>query len=169
VAQYRDSEPVLATLDPIAVVERAYSRYEGIIEDLREIVATATQGSTQVGAIKAEMVAIEAQMGLLQAVGVLPRSLGELRIEVDLRTMMREAIKVFEDYGMPIEARDAFADALKLRQRERGRRASGRRASRAGGGVGDHLKSRTCTTRRDDRARFNLDRHPTYKLADLAG
>ena len=93
-----------ATEDKDAVV-RAYEyrvRFEAIEQTLAEIaVEHADNDSARVGALNALLRATNQRIGLDQAMGRLPRELGKLRIDLDVRHVSAVLVKVLKDYDFP--------------------------------------------------------------------
>lgn len=52
------------------------------------------------------------QTELMQASGLLPRALGQLRIEADVRLTAARIVEVFEHYHVPEDAQRAVVAAL---------------------------------------------------------
>ena len=114
-AEYRNSPARLQSLDPIRVAEEAYSEYEGAIAELREVASTTSHDSARIGAIKARLAAKEAQIALLQSVGVLPHDLRRVGVEADMRIIIGEIIRVFRERGVPVEVQQEIAALLQER------------------------------------------------------
>jgi hypothetical protein len=51
-------------------------------------------------------------MEMLAALGVFPRDLGQLRIEIDVRQIADRLVRVFEENDMPPEITSAILDAI---------------------------------------------------------
>jgi hypothetical protein len=104
---WREAEkPSLEQLDPVDVVIEMFARSEAQIEQLAEIADDRKAGSAvRVGAINAMRAAQQAQIELLQETGYMPRNLGRVQRELDLRYLMTKIVAVFEKYGLPDEAR----------------------------------------------------------------
>ena len=47
------------------------------------------------------------------AIGVLPRDLGVLRLDIDVQAMAREMVAVLDRFAVPIEVRRALLDAIR--------------------------------------------------------
>ena len=80
-----------------------YRRYEAAISELEEISETAKNESARVGAVKARVEVIRTECDLLQDVGILPRNLGLLRNERDLRSIVAEIVMLFDKYSLPMK------------------------------------------------------------------
>jgi hypothetical protein len=104
-AAFRDTRPRLHERDPIEVVERALDEYDDIIDELRAVARQTRQDNARVGALKARLQATESRLSLLQAVGVLPRDLGQLRVEHDVRFIAQAILDVFDRHDVSAEAR----------------------------------------------------------------
>ena len=102
---YRASHPRLRQRDPLELLDELLDGYQGAQEELAEISATSKHDATRVGAIRTRLDALAAQTNLLMLVGVLPRDLGQLRHDLDVRELARKTIAVFDRHGVPIEAK----------------------------------------------------------------
>ena len=49
-------------------------------------------------------------------VGVLPRDLGQLRLDLDVQELSRKILAVFQAYNVPIEAKRALLETLSTRK-----------------------------------------------------
>jgi hypothetical protein len=123
--QYRESNPSLREHDPVEIVDNILDGYQGTIEELALISANSRNDSVRVGAINAKMAAMTKTVELLQAVGVLPHDLGELRVVMDGKMVAESLVEVLNDFrnrrAIPGEAIDelevAIIEALEGRQR----------------------------------------------------
>ena len=102
---YRESHPRLRKRNPIEIVDDMLDIYQGAQEELAEISATTTHAATRVGAIRTRLDAQEAQINLLMLVGVLPRDLGQLRLDLDVHELARKTLAVFDAFDVPVEAK----------------------------------------------------------------
>jgi hypothetical protein len=98
--------------DPVEVVDQMLERYEAFQERLIDIADTATNDSARVGAIKAAMDAMKAQAELMQAIGVLPRDLGRMAVEIDVVQTAMAAIEVLARNGVPVEVQRELVEAV---------------------------------------------------------
>jgi hypothetical protein len=115
-ADYRASHPRLRERDPVEILDDMLDRYEAAQEELALVSATTTHDATRVGAIRTRLDALAAQTNLLMAVGVLPRDLGVLRHDIEVRAIAGEMVAVLTKFEVPIEARRALLDALRTRK-----------------------------------------------------
>ena len=112
-ANYRASHPRLRERDPIEILDDMLDRSEAAQEELALVSATTKQDATRVGAIRTRLNALDAQTNLLILVGVLPRDLGQLRLDLDVQELARKILAVFDEFDVPIEARRALLVVLK--------------------------------------------------------
>jgi hypothetical protein len=112
-ADYRASHPRLRERDPLELLDEMLDLYQGAQEELAEVAATSTHAATRVGAIRTRLDALQAQANLLTLVGVLPRDVGQFRLDLDVRELADKTLAVFNEYGVPIEAKRALLLALK--------------------------------------------------------
>ena len=110
---YRESHPLMRSRDPLELLDELLDRYQGAQEELAEISATTKHDATRVGAIRTRLDALEAQANLLMLVGVLPRDLGRFRFDLDVQELCRKTLAVFDEHGVPIEAKRALVLALR--------------------------------------------------------
>jgi hypothetical protein len=86
-------------------VQRAYEyrlRFEAIEQRLAEIaVENADNDNARVGALRSLLTATNNRIALDQAMGRLPRQLGKLRIDLDVRHVSAVLVKVLKDYDFP--------------------------------------------------------------------
>lgn len=86
-------------------VMRAYeyrARFEAIEQRLAEIaVENADNDNARVGALRTLLTATNQRIALDQAMGKLPRQLGKLRIDLDVRHVSAVLVKVLKDYDFP--------------------------------------------------------------------
>lgn len=81
----RTGGPKLKASDPLAIAYEGAERYEHMQEELARISRTSKNENARVGAIRAQMEALEKQIRLYQVLGVLPHDIGALITEVDVR------------------------------------------------------------------------------------
>ena len=104
-ADYRASHPRLRERDPVEILDDMLDAYAAAQEDLAMVAATTKHDATKAGAIRTRIDALAAQTHLLMQVGVLPRDLGVLRADIDVRAMAREMVAVLNEFEVPVEAR----------------------------------------------------------------
>lgn len=99
--------------DPIDIVWESVGRYEGWIEQLALVAhGPETPESVRVSAISAQMSAQQKLTELLQATGILPKQLGKLRIEADVRYVAQAILQVFQEEDVPVHVRQRVAQAI---------------------------------------------------------
>jgi hypothetical protein len=112
-AAWREAEQAaISGRQPLEVVYELLDRYEAIQGQLAVIAETAPSASTRVSALRAQMDAMTRQTDLMQASGLLPRRLGQLRVEHDVRVTAARIVEIFEQYGVPEEAKKAVVAAI---------------------------------------------------------
>jgi hypothetical protein len=105
------------TEDPIAVVFEQITRYDVMIEELADLSKNSDNDSARVGAIRARAQVMREQIELLQAVGLVPKQLGSLKIELENRYVVQQ-LMVFVDKYVPGEKiEEAEGELLKLFRR----------------------------------------------------
>ena len=110
---YRASESRLHEIDPIETVEGALDQYDAAIEELALLAERTAHDAVRLGAIKTRLDVLRGKLDLMAAVGVLPRDLGQLHVEIDVRNVVRAIVNVFDEHGVPREAQEAVARVLR--------------------------------------------------------
>jgi hypothetical protein len=101
--------------DPVRVVD---DLLRGFLTDLWEFTEAADAAwqrgnvAVVVGAVRSRMDARSKAVELLQATGRLPKDLGRLRVEIDLRFVIDQIIEVFDEYDVSQNAREALVSRL---------------------------------------------------------
>lgn len=81
-----EAKPFIEGLDPLDYVTEMVARYDQQYETLAEMAYDEkTPASARVGAVNAQRAVMESQATLLQETGMLPRNLGKLQVELDVR------------------------------------------------------------------------------------
>jgi hypothetical protein len=113
-AEWRDSEePTLVQRDPVQWLEETLDRYDSIIGELASTAENADNTAARVGALKAQMDAMSRQTELLVASGLLPRNLGVIRYETDMREAARTILAVLRAHGVGEDALRDIQQALR--------------------------------------------------------
>lgn len=113
IARFREHhKPVHEGADPIDIVYTMLDRYSAWISQLAVIADEADADSARVGAVNAQMSAQNKSAELMQATGLLPKNLGTLRLELDVRLLTQKLIKVLNDHEAPIELKEAIVEVL---------------------------------------------------------
>jgi hypothetical protein len=105
----------IETRDPIELVD---DLLRGFMTDLWEFTEVADAGwktrnlNVVVGAVRSRMDARVKAIELLQATGRLPKDLGKLRVEHDVRFLIEQVIEVFDEFKVPREAQEALIARL---------------------------------------------------------
>lgn len=110
-AEYRESHPTARHRSPMELLDEILGGYEAAREDLAEVAATTAHDATRVGAIRTSVAILEAQAGLLTALGVMPR-VRQLALEIDVRALAHRIMGVLNEHDAPGELRDALLRAL---------------------------------------------------------
>jgi hypothetical protein len=113
-AEWRDSEePALVQRDPVQWLEETLNRYDSIIGELASTAESADNTAARVGALKAQMDAMSRQTELLVASGLLPRNLGVVRYETDMRRAAQAILTVLHEHGVGPDALRDIQQALR--------------------------------------------------------
>lgn len=121
---WRDErKPFIEGLDPIDYVVEMAGRLDTLYETLALIASDEkAQHSARVGAVNGQRQTLQAQIELLQETGLLPRNLGRLAVEVDIRHVAVE-LRMFLQRRL---SEDEFDDAAEELQSILRRDATGR-------------------------------------------
>ena len=120
---YRKSHPRMRSRDPLELLDEMLDLYQGAQEELAEIAATTTHAATRVGAIRTRLDALQAQANLMTLVGVLPRDVGQFRLDLDIHELADKTLAVFNEYGVPVEVKRALLQVLRPNGHARSRQA----------------------------------------------
>jgi hypothetical protein len=116
-AQWRDQEKLeIQQLDPLDIVFDMLARLDAQIEQLGHLglEARATRNyNAAVGAVRAQGAAQEQMMNLMLETGVMPRHLGKIQVELEIRYVVTKILSIFDEYGMPPEARVKLLDVFR--------------------------------------------------------
>lgn len=118
--EWRETEkPTMAGRHPIEIVWESVDRYQAWIGQLAEIAADPkVQDSVRVGSINAQVSTQDKLIDLLQKSGILPRDLGELRIQADVMFLSKRLVEVFERHNV---SHSVTEDVLKVLGAAQGR------------------------------------------------
>jgi hypothetical protein len=116
-AEHRESRPRLDNLDPLEVVVDVLDSYEALAAELAELAERTRHDGVRLGAIRARLDANKARIDLLQAAGVLPAELPQLRVLRDVSMVSEVVIEVFDRHGVALEAQREIRDLLDGRGR----------------------------------------------------
>ena len=98
--------------DALAVVHEFIERYRQIEVSLAELAKRADNSAAAVGALRGRTEAVDRQVQLMQAAGLLPKELGQLRLQADVRSVAARVVTVFRDHQVPAETARAVIAAL---------------------------------------------------------
>jgi hypothetical protein len=95
--------------DPVAWVEELIWQFEHKAAQLEAVAEAAPNPSARIGALRSSADMLAKAATIAQESGMLPRNLGVLRTERDVKLIIRIIGDVFEDYDVPIEAQQKIA------------------------------------------------------------
>jgi hypothetical protein len=104
----------LEEVDPREALLEAVAQLDAAIEDCSLLAETTANDAVRLGSIKTRLAAMREKHDLLRLAGLLPYSPQAARTESEIWQMADEAVRVFEKYAVPDEARDEFLVALAL-------------------------------------------------------
>lgn len=99
----------IQNIDPLDVAIEQLVRLDSDIEQLAEIGANKKEmAAARVGAIRAKGIAMQQQTELLQALDLLPRNLGKLQVELEIRYVIQALMVWAEEFvtGLVAEVRE---------------------------------------------------------------
>jgi hypothetical protein len=89
------------------------ARFEAVEAKFAEIAASSINDSARVGALRSLVTTTVQRLALDQAVGRLPRNLGKLRVELDVRHVSQVVVATMKKHGVPEEAMREIQLALR--------------------------------------------------------
>jgi hypothetical protein len=113
VEQWRVSQPALDQLDPLELIQEALERRETLIEEFALLAEGSNHEAVRLGALKARHAALIDYTGLLIACGLLPPSLGQAAVEIDVHRLTQHILDVFDRYGVDEAARRDLVELLR--------------------------------------------------------
>lgn len=112
-AAVRDSQKdEISGADPMDTVFDLIRSYEEWMAQLAKIAEDSANDSARIGAIRSQVDIAVKKTELLQATGLLPKQLGKLRVEMDIRYMTTQILALFDKYDVPVEAQKELATVL---------------------------------------------------------
>jgi hypothetical protein len=110
---YWATQPSLGEIDPVEAVNEAIAQHDALVEDLARLAETSTQDAVRLGVLKAKREAMRERLILMQAVGLLPRDLGLLKHEVDVRRIIQVFMAALDRHDLPEVVEDDLLEALR--------------------------------------------------------
>jgi hypothetical protein len=98
-----NSDREVTGADPVAWLFDTLDRYESVISSLALTAEEADNDAARVGALKAQLAAMDSQAALLTAAGFLPRDLGSIRYLNDVRQLVVEIVEIMRERNVPLE------------------------------------------------------------------
>lgn len=101
--------------DPVELVDNLLRGFQADLWEFTEAADTAWEQqnvSGVVAAVRSRMDARAKIMELLQATNKLPKNLGTLRVERDVRFMIEVVVGVFDEFEVPAEAKRVLLERL---------------------------------------------------------
>ena len=111
-SEWKKTARPLRKNDPLDIADEMLDGYQADIEELVLIGLATDHDSVRVSAINTRMQARQRITELLQALGVLPNDLGELRIEIDARLVAERVVAVLKSHDVPQKVQDELIAAL---------------------------------------------------------
>lgn len=111
--EYRKENPTIRQQRAVQIVDDLLEGYAADIEELALVSATTPSDSVRVASINARMTARNKTADLLQEMGVLPKDLGEIRLQLDAEVTAKRVINILKQHKVPGEVRDALLSAMR--------------------------------------------------------
>jgi hypothetical protein len=89
------------------------TRFEAVEARFAEIASSSINDAARVGALRSLVTTTVQRLALDQAVGRLPRNLGKLRVELDVRHVSQVVVATMKKHGVPEEAMREIQLALR--------------------------------------------------------
>jgi hypothetical protein len=116
VADWRDAnKDELKQIDPLGTVLEILEQYEAAQEELSEAADKARekeQYRTVVAAVGKRADIMRAAVELRQAMGLLPKNLGKLRVEFDINFIAAQFVRIMEENDVPVNVREELVAVL---------------------------------------------------------
>jgi hypothetical protein len=115
VREWKENQAPPVERDPMAVVDDLLRGYQADLWEFTEAADAAWQEgqfNNVIGAVRSRMEARTRVVELLQATGRLPRDLGRLRVEIDMRFVIDQIMETFAEFEVPEAAREALVTRL---------------------------------------------------------
>lgn len=110
-----ERKPALEGQDPLDVIVELIEGYRAQEEHLAELSDETDVVNEKIAAIREQRAHKEARTELLQAIGYLPKNLGTLAIEVDVRFLAQTVVEILDRHDVPVDARKELVEALRHR------------------------------------------------------
>lgn len=99
VSEWKKRAVAAAKQGPEEIIEEHVLRLDSLIDELAAHSAR-EKGTGRTAAIRARLEAMSRRIEFLQSVGVLPRDLGQIGIQIDLRSMAEQLYRALEKRGL---------------------------------------------------------------------
>ena len=107
-----EKQPLPSQLDPEEVLREHEVRLYAVQEELA-MIASREKGLARTRAVEARFKAQKHLFEVGQAIGVLPRDLGQMAVHIDGVTMVERFMVVLKEFGVPHEAYEALRRAIR--------------------------------------------------------
>ena len=108
----KEKQPKLADQDPEEIIRDHQIRISAIVEELANLAAR-EKGPARVRAVEGRFAAEKHLFGVHHSVGLLPRDLGEVGIQIDIDRMADQLRRVLTENEVPKEVLAEIAETLK--------------------------------------------------------
>lgn len=131
-SQWREQEKLdIQEMDPLDIVYDQLTRLETQVERLGDIAEDCRKSfpAAAVGAHRAQGAAMAQQAELMLATGIMPRNLGKVQVELEVRYVLTRLIDIFDRYGLPAEARRELIQVFRRDASDNGSRPAPEQAA----------------------------------------
>jgi hypothetical protein len=113
VAKHREEQPPPWEHDPVEVLPGQLEQLDALIERLALVAEQSAHDAVRLGELKAQLTALKQRRELLQATGLMPRNLGLIVQEIDMRRVTDDAVRVLKQHDVSRELVDDLVAALR--------------------------------------------------------
>jgi hypothetical protein len=113
VAKHREEQPPPWEHDPLEVLQEQLEQLDALVERLALVAEESGHDAVRLGALKSQLIALQQRRELLQATGLLPRILGLIGQEIDMRRMTDDAVRVLKQHDVSQELADDLVAAFR--------------------------------------------------------
>ena len=112
--------PLMSPSTPAATVSGYLDELRSIRRELRQIASSADNDSAKVGALREIVKTIGKEIELQQHLGMLPRNLGEIRLQWEHRWVVQQIVEVLQRFDVPADALSQLENVLSAPRPEDG-------------------------------------------------
>jgi len=103
---------LLSAAEREALVHDALDAYDAAIEELAVLADETANDAVRLGSIKARTAVVKHRLEFLQAIGLLPKDLYAVALQIDAERLVASILRVLDDFGFPDAAHLAVLESL---------------------------------------------------------